>query len=227
MRLPRPVQQIFDRLLMELRRVADTLGVLHTDAQQQIEATRTQQEREEQKQYIAPHWIHEIVSKYQEAERDKTARDERHYSVQRSLKRATWCAFFAASFYGAVAAYQAYLPRHQLYEMTRAANETAKAANAAVTANNDAPDRFRQDERPYIWLTNDLGQPSFLQRPEWKKEEGGYIVWDWHFTNYGKSPAYNITFRQGMTIGDKAPTRNRIYSPYFSRRKSAHSVFSN
>jgi hypothetical protein len=30
----------------------------------------------------------------------------------------------------------------------------------------------------------------------------GQIIWDWHMTNYGRTPANNVTFTQEMKLGD-------------------------
>jgi hypothetical protein len=60
-------------------------------------------------------------------------------------------------------------------------------------------ENFRLEQRPIIWLTNDLGTPAFVPNPK-KADNTGQIVWDWHFTNYGKTPALHITFRHFMRI---------------------------
>ncbi|MHB8485524.1 MAG: hypothetical protein ACYDCM_07325 [Candidatus Acidiferrales bacterium] len=56
---------------------------------------------------------------------------------------------------------------------------------------------MREEQRPYVWLTSTgLGSPEYVPT--------GQILWDWHYTNYGKSPAYDIRWKSYISI-DGAP----------------------
>jgi hypothetical protein len=83
-------------------------------------------------------------------------------------------------------------------ESTRRAAEAAvKSAGAAETALK----LTKEQQRPIIWLTNDLGSPQYVNLTN--KPGGGQIAWAWHFTNYGRSPALRITFHQLIEIEGK------------------------
>lgn len=69
-----------------------------------------------------------------------------------------------------------------------------------------AHDNFRQDQRPYIWLTNNLLWPHYF-------EPGGFPVWEWHYINYGKSPAYKIRITSNVIHGVGARGRPRPLPP--------------
>jgi hypothetical protein len=60
----------------------------------------------------------------------------------------------------------------------------------------------REARRPYIWFTNNdgLGRPQFVLNTN--KSGLGQVIWDWHFTNYGQSPAYNVIFLQFIKLGN-------------------------
>jgi hypothetical protein len=76
----------------------------------------------------------------------------------------------------------------EIRQQTEYAKESAHAATDAATAAQKAldmtRDKFRQDQRPYIWVTS-LGEPTFVP-------QAGQIIWTWHMTNYGRSPAYRL-----------------------------------
>jgi hypothetical protein len=78
-----------------------------------------------------------------------------------------------------------------------AAFDAAKAAQDAVRQSRES---FQRDQRPYVWLTNDLGKPEFVQKAG---THSGQAIWDWHFTNYGKTPALGIRFRQYFKVGNE------------------------
>jgi hypothetical protein len=81
----------------------------------------------------------------------------------------------------------------------KAARAAVKAASTAEDALKNARENLRSKQRPIIWLTNNLGAPQFI--PNLNKADGtGQIVWDWHFRNYGKTPARHITYRDFMRI---------------------------
>ena len=87
---------------------------------------------------------------------------------------------------------------------------TKKAADAAQTAASTAKQalidsrvNFAADQRPILWLTNQLGEPTPFNNP--KDSTNGQIIWTWHFTNYGKTPPVEVRFRDYFKFGDGAP----------------------
>jgi hypothetical protein len=85
-------------------------------------------------------------------------------------------------------------------------SSTRKAADAAIksaTAAETALQLAKQEQRPIVWLTNDLSEPSLaMDRPP-ADPTAGQITWSWHRTNYGKSPAVHISYRHFMRIEGK------------------------
>ena len=95
----------------------------------------------------------ESIEVHQKAE---DTRDERNY------RRATF--FVTGLTLGAIAVYAGlvYWQYREMINATIAAQTTAKAAQDAIT---QARDQFRQDERPYIWVTNNgIGEPGFFPK---------------------------------------------------------------
>lgn len=63
-------------------------------------------------------------------------------------------------------------------------------------------EQFRKDQRPYVGQTSKSTEgPKWLERPN--DPQMGQILWTWHMTNYGKTPANNISYSQEIKIGDK------------------------
>lgn len=147
MHLPRPIQRAFDLLIPELRRIADAVGVLHADAQQQIKAANAAQERHHKQQEIAPLWLNDVIAKYEETEGNKAANDNRHYRVQNSIRWATWCAFIAASVYGGIAALQLRTMRTTYKEIERQTKAAQNAAYATCLNAQAAQETFIQIQR--------------------------------------------------------------------------------
>jgi hypothetical protein len=80
----------------------------------------------------------------------------------------------------------------QLHVMSDQLSETKLSV-----AQNDT--QFKLDERPYIAQTiKSTSGPSWYQNPH--DNTKGQITWDWHMTNYGKTPAQNITFTQEIKL---------------------------
>ena len=71
------------------------------------------------------------------------------------------------------------------------ARQAAISADAARDSLSITRENFKADQRPIVWLTNNLGNPTWIQNK---------IVWSYHFTNYGKSPAANVRFDVNMSI---------------------------
>jgi hypothetical protein len=61
-------------------------------------------------------------------------------------------------------------------------------------------ENFIVDQRPYVSLTNNLGSPTAVSAPDGKV----VVIWTWHFTNYGKTPANHVTYSHFMRLGNGA-----------------------
>jgi hypothetical protein len=77
------------------------------------------------------------------------------------------------------------------------------SALTACLALKTARDNFLADQRPVIWLTHDSGGPEFVTTQN-QAVNTGQILWSWHFTNYGKTPALRVSFRHFLILGDTA-----------------------
>jgi hypothetical protein len=87
-------------------------------------------------------------------------------------------------------------------EAKRSADEAHNAVAAATTANTQAKEAFIKDQRPYLAQTSKSTEPPQLF-PNSKMPGIVQIVWNWHITNYGKTPASDIVMSQEMSLGDK------------------------
>jgi hypothetical protein len=84
------------------------------------------------------------------------------------------------------------------------------AADAAQSAVANAKEQFRQDARPYVWVTNNgLGQPEFIfdRTLTGAPMNTGQILWTFHYTDYGKTPAYNLSSERLFSVGVNSPFR--------------------
>ena len=81
----------------------------------------------------------------------------------------------------------------------QAAAAAVKSAKAAETALQ----LTKQEQRPIIWLTNNLGAPKFILDKPPSDPTAGQILWAWHYTNYGKTPAIHVSFHHFMVIENK------------------------
>jgi hypothetical protein len=98
----------------------------------------------------------------------------------------------------AIAGIQAYILATTDTSTRKAADAAVKSATTLETALQTARENFRGEQRPVIWLSNQKGAPEFVINKT--GDNTGQILWTWHFTNYGKTPALHITFRQFMNI---------------------------
>jgi hypothetical protein len=80
--------------------------------------------------------------------------------------------------------------------------ETRRTNNLTQEALSVSGDQFRQEQRPYIWLTNSLVSPEFIRQSGNPRSPAGQIIWGYHFTNYGRTPALGIEFEEFMKLGD-------------------------
>lgn len=66
-------------------------------------------------------------------------------------------------------------------------------------------DNFRQDQRPFIWLSDKNEPPAGPQLAAFQQQDGttaNYLVWNIHYSNYGKTPARGATMAVGMAAGN-------------------------
>jgi hypothetical protein len=103
--------------------------------------------------------------------------------------------------------------RLQWKEMKRGADAAHDSAIAAQNAISQAHSQFQQDARPYIWLTNTgMGNPEYFwpeNMPKADPKTHGQIIWTYHFTDYGKTPAYNVvTVSRRIKVGKNSKFKN-------------------
>jgi hypothetical protein len=103
------------------------------------------------------------------------------------------------------------ISKQQFTESQRVSKEQfAQAQDASAR-------QFRAEERPYIWLTaTGIGGPEYFYPslpPTMKLDpkKVGQVTWSYHYTDYGKTPAYNVrTTAKLIKIG----TRGRFQPSY-------------
>jgi len=182
------------KLRDDLRQITGRLSVLHDDLQKQTEAISTRNEGREQDRQIQPPWLENVISKYQKTVGEKKASDDRQHSVQNSVRWATWLAFFAASFYAALAACQ----WKEMKQATKAANISANTALRALQI----------DQHPWMVLSKtclmrqnesecNLDHPELFVQPKLSPAAAGAEV---AIANVGKSPAFDVQMRLACTI---------------------------
>jgi hypothetical protein len=108
----------------------------------------------------------------------------------------------------AIALALAWLNWGALREIRRQTPAVQQSAMAAQDAIRQARDQFRQDQRPYVWLTNDIGPFArvSLSAGANKSPLDGRLAFNFHFTNYGKSPAVRLTEQSRIVLGKSAET---------------------
>lgn len=148
-------------------------------------------------------WIVPPYQHWQAGNSDYQA-DERRY--WRHQVRALWAnvaigiVTLIAAITAAAIAYWAYEAANK--SAIEAANQTQEAKRQ-VTAAEEAlrltKNNFIIDQRPYVWLTNNLGNPEL-----WNKRTDGkvQIIWTYHYTNYGRTPANNILIETFIRLGN-------------------------
>ena len=116
-------------------------------------------------------------------------------SPENVLARATVFLAIATLLLAIIAGIQAWILATTDTSTRQAADAAVKSARAAETALQ----LTKQEQRPIIWLTN-LGGPQFILDKPPSDPTTGQIVWDWHYTNYGKTPALHVSFHHFMII---------------------------
>jgi hypothetical protein len=113
------------------------------------------------------------------------------------------------------------LANKQWHEMISARHQTqgaieatTRATGAAEAANKDAADRFRIDQRPYMWIVTPI-LPA-------KDPKDGYYTVNIHYKNYGKSPAIKIRTDFRWEIAPNAMKNVRYISkiPFTSKNST-------
>lgn len=138
----------------------------------------------------------------------EAAENETYAYKHREQRRDRWkVALEALTLFGVLAyGFVAYRQWGQMIIANGHATDSANAANAAATtaqeALKEARDNFRRDQRPYIWITNNLGLPSFVAMPRAQAEGFGQAMWNVFYTNYGKAPAYGLTTHSWVRFGN-------------------------
>jgi len=95
----------------------------------------------------------------------------------------------------------------QWTEMIAATDATQQAVHEARLSRQQAQkslnatiDQFHSEQRPYVWtISSGVGSPEFVPSRQ-PNSRTGQVTWTWHYTNYGKTPAYNVRFRHFISI---------------------------
>jgi hypothetical protein len=111
---------------------------------------------------------------------------DRNYGVQNSIRRATWCAFFAASLYAGVAAFQ-------LTEMRKATKYTGDVATISAKQLDIA-------ERP--WIKMQISPAGPLTLDQYGLTNRVRI----DMQNFGNSPAISVLMQSQMFLNTGWPT---------------------
>jgi hypothetical protein len=180
-----------NRLLQELRHVTEHLASLRNELKQYTEAIHATKER--QKHTDNP----PITVRFpDDVTRQTQAENDRQYSVQDSIRWATWLAFAAATIYGSIA----YLQWREMIEATdaatRATNIARVSSGIARQAIQLSKEQFQRDQRPYIWNSRIEPLPSSTSTQK--------LYINIHLANYGKSPAIQQVGKGKIFFGKDA-----------------------
>jgi hypothetical protein len=89
----------------------------------------------------------------------------------------------------------------QLPEIRKSAKAAQDSATAAQLAITQSRDQFRDEQRPYIALSNNgLGEPRFIENL--LDPTIGQVLWTSHVANFGKTPAYHVLERRYIKLGN-------------------------
>jgi hypothetical protein len=83
--------------------------------------------------------------------------------------------------------------------------ETRRTNNLTQTALDNSKSQFTTEQRPYVWLTNNLG--PFSVEPLNSGNTSGRLGFNFHYTNFGKSPAVNCQTQARIIFGENAEER--------------------
>lgn len=178
----------FNVLLAELKKIRE-----HLDQKwhEQIAAINSAEESREKNRHVKPFWVDQILAEYKQPEANRKAETQEQTRIQKSLKRAAWCTFFATAAAFGAAAYYAHYARLTFKEIQRQTPEIQKSANAAKgaadTANNtliNSQKTFELDQRPY--MIADTEHPVFAMHGLVANKP---LTVNVNFKNIGKEPA--------------------------------------
>jgi hypothetical protein len=136
-------------------------------------------------------------------DQEKEAEQRRHHCREQVYWFATVVLTALAAggaVYSAFAAFGALkASQSAVIEAKRAADEAHRQADYANQGLEITRQQFIEDNRPYIWL-------AALEVPQLFHNSNGrlQIVWNWHFTNYGKTPANHVRTQTFMKVGEGA-----------------------
>jgi len=164
----------FIRLRAEIRALRDELDKLHKAIEEHAEAIHAAEERKRHER-TTRNTVNAVVAFDDKTIRDTQTENHRQYRTQNSIRRAAWCAFFAATIYAFIAAYQA-------NEMRK----TALASQGQLALMRDA-------DRP--WVTMDVS----ISSPLTYDSSGVRVNFNFTPSNIGHSPAQNIWIDPRLT----------------------------
>ena len=179
-------------------RVVEAINVLCEETKQHVNAIDAARESHYEQQNVHTSRLEEILAKYNQTERDKSAADDRQYRIQKSLKRATWCAFFAAVFYGGVAVYQ----WREMVAATGAAQQAVQESRLnrqqSEKSFNATVEQFRLEQRAWVGVTG-------VETKDGKDESGDFsaarvLV---ALVNSGNTPALKISVSSPIAVRRK------------------------
>ncbi|MGA8090570.1 MAG: hypothetical protein WCA10_25060 [Terracidiphilus sp.] len=133
-----------------LRQIANALGKLSEridrvgdQVKENTEASHAANASEEKQSHIKKLWSEKVFAADQKTVGENAARQEESNRTQKSIKRATWAAFIAASLYGIIAAIQA-------YEMKLATDASICAARAATRSAQTSKEALTSVQRAFL-----------------------------------------------------------------------------
>jgi hypothetical protein len=212
---------IFNRLANELRRLGIAVESLCLGIQKRIEANHKTADAEAKSDKTPPVVRAILDVPYPIKTKQETSKIERWLKGWKTLvETGTMIAVIA---YTVVAARQLRTMNNSYTEIVKQTPKIAEAAGAATQANIDAGNRFRQDQRPYLWAEAHGGYQLpdnttaiFVPIPG-----SGDMFMNVSVTirNSGKSPAVNVAMPPtAYVIGSKIEARKgaKEYSPLYS-----------
>lgn len=144
---PRQLLILGRQLLTELRNLKESVN-------KQCDSAHSDKEREPPDENVRPPWPDQILSFYQEFERKKTISEDRQHRIQKSICKATWCAFFAVLIYAGVTLL-----------IWRANQQAADAARVAAQAAKESADLASKQMEATGAAIIEMAHPMSVQFP--------------------------------------------------------------
>ena len=142
---------------IELRAVRHAINELRSAIDKHSEAIHASKEGDRNKP-SATQSVRAVVAFDDKTVGDTKTENDRHYSVQNSIRRATWLAFIAAAIYAFFAAWQVCEMRIATAQVTRQINDF-EAAQRAVLAPEATWDK---DKGEIVWTLKNVGHSAAL-----------------------------------------------------------------